>query len=91
MSADKANEEPLGANAIRKSGVDIHRRDLIAAAGSTVALGVGAAISSNAARAQQMTDNPAARSPREVRIRMDDGGLRTLQAAGLTMKKGIYY
>jgi adenylylsulfate reductase subunit B len=24
-------------------------------------------------------------------IRMDDGGLHTLQAAGLKMKKGVYY
>ena len=24
-------------------------------------------------------------------IRMDDGGLHTLEAAGLTMKKGVYY
>jgi adenylylsulfate reductase subunit B len=24
-------------------------------------------------------------------VRFDDGGLRTLQAAGLKMKKGVYY
>ena len=24
-------------------------------------------------------------------LRMDDGGLHTLEAAGLTLKKGVYY
>jgi predicted acyl esterase len=54
--------------------VATRKRDLLLAAGSAVAVGLDATISSNASRAEQVASQATAHpARREVKIRMDDG------------------